>query len=264
MRDVFGFQSLRSTFGFWLLLAIGFIGASPSRADLPATIARLRPSVVLVGVYGAMDSPRFTFRGTGFAVSTGLELITNAHVLPEPLPTGPERQLAVMTWSASGQWVIRKVNLVSLERSKDLALLRLEGDAIPPIKISEKPAQEGQSIAFMGFPIGGALGYSHVTHRGMISSIAALVLPPPTSQLLSEKSVAQLRRGNFQIYQLDATAYPGNSGGPVFDTETGELVAVINSVLIKGARETALTNPTGISYAIPASQVLTLLQESKF
>ena len=205
---------------------------SASRADLPATIAKLKPSVVLVGIFGATDNPRFTFRGTGFAVSSGLELVTNAHVLPETLPTGPERQLAVMTWSGAGQWLHRKASLLALDRASDLALLRMEGPPIPPLKISEAPAQEGQSVAFMGFPIGGALGYSHVTHRGLISSIAALVLPPPTSQFLTEKSVAQLRRGNFQIYQLDATAYPGNSGGPVFDPETGELLAVINLSLI--------------------------------
>lgn len=234
-----------------------------SRADLPATIARLKPSVVLVGIYGAADSPRFTFRGTGFAVASGLELVTNAHVLPDTLPTGPEQQLAVMTWSSNGQWTQRKVRVLAVDRPRDLALLRMDGAAIPPLKISDNPAQEGQTIAFMGFPIGGVLGYSHVTHRGLVSSIAALVLPPPTSQFLTEKSVAQLRRGNFQIYQLDATAYPGNSGGPVFDPETGELVAVINSVLIKGSRETALTHPTGISYAIPAVQVSALLQESK-
>lgn len=253
----------RRSIAVLLALSICVFFVSHCRADLPATIARLKPSVVLVGIYGATDNPRFTFRGTGFAVSSGLELVTNAHVLPETLPNGPGQQLAVMTWSGVGQWNLRKVNVVTLDRSRDLALLRMDGPAIPPLKIAEVPAQEGQAIAFMGFPIGGVLGYSHVTHRGVISSVAALALPPPTSQYLTEKTVAQLRRGNFQIYQLDATAYPGNSGGPVFDPETGELVAVINSVMIKGARETAISNPTGISYAIPAAHVLTLLQESR-
>ena len=59
--------------------------------------------------------------------------------------------------------------------------------------------------------------------------------------------------------QLDATAYPGNSGGPVLDAVTGEVVAVVNMVLTKGGREAALSSPTGISYAIPVRWVRALL-----
>ena len=34
-------------------------------------IARVKPSVVLVGSYGLLDSPRFGFSGTGFVVADG-------------------------------------------------------------------------------------------------------------------------------------------------------------------------------------------------
>jgi S1-C subfamily serine protease len=53
------------------------------------------------------------------------------------------------------------------------------------------------------------------------------------------------------VYQLDATAYPGNSGGPLLDAHGGQVVGIVNMVLVKGTRESALTNPTGITYAIP-------------
>ena len=43
----------------------------------------------------------------------------------------------------------------------------------------------------------------------------------------------------------------GNSGSPLFDTRTGEVVGILNMVFVKGTRESALSNPTGISYAIP-------------
>jgi serine protease Do len=55
----------------------------------------------------------------------------------------------------------------------------------------------------------------------------------------------------FTIFQLDATAYPGNSGSPLYDGETGEVIGVINSVFVKGAKENALRDPSGITYAIP-------------
>ncbi len=38
----------------------------------------------------------------------------------------------------------------------------------------------------------------------------------------------------------------------MLDAETGEVVGVINMVLVKSTKESALSQPTGISYAIPA------------
>jgi len=55
----------------------------------------------------------------------------------------------------------------------------------------------------------------------------------------------------FLVYQLDATAYPGNSGSPVFNRNNNEVVAIINKVFVSEGKESALTNPSGISYAIP-------------
>ncbi len=123
--------------------------------------------------------------------------------------------------------------------------------------------QEGQAIAFMGFPIGGALGFSPVTHRGTVSSIAAAALPTPSAQQLNEKTIRGLRTGSFNIFQLDGTAYPGNSGGPLFDPETGDVLGVVNMVFIKGSRESALSNPSGISFAIPSTFIQQLVKRSR-
>jgi S1-C subfamily serine protease len=72
--------------------------------------------------------------------------------------------------------------------------------------------------------------------------------------------VQRLSEGPFEIYQLDAVAYPGNSGGPVFNADTGEVVGVINMVMVKGTRESALSNPTGLTYAVPVRFVRELLE----
>ena len=106
------------------------------------------------------------------------------------------------------------------------------------------------------------LGFRPVTHRGIISSITAVALPPPSSQQLNEKTVRRLREGSFDIYQLDATAYPGNSGGPLLNIETGEVVGVVNMVLVKVTKESALSQPSGISYAVPARFVSDLIRGS--
>jgi serine protease Do len=68
-----------------------------------------------------------------------------------------------------------------------------------------------------------------------------------------------MQRTPFQVFQLDATAYPGNSGSPVFDPETGAVVGIINMVYVKGVKENATSNPSGITYAIPGKYIARLL-----
>jgi S1-C subfamily serine protease len=231
-------------------------------AELPATVARLKPSVLLVGTYGATDSPRFGFRGTGFVVGNGNLAITNAHVLPESSEGQVSRDLAIQAWSAPDTWRLRLATVIAVDRARDLALLGFDGPALPAVELaSDKPA-EGARVAFMGFPLGGALGFAHVTHRGIISSIAAMAIPMPSARQLDARAVFQMRHGSFEIFQLDATAYPGNSGGPMFDPDTGAVIGVINSVLVKGSREAAISHPSGISYGIPVAHVRQLLLDT--
>jgi len=85
-------------------------------------------------------------------------------------------------------------------------------------------------------------------------------LPGGNAQQINEKLIRQIKSGPFNIFQLDATAYPGNSGSPVFDIDSGEVVGIINMVFIKGSKESALSQPSGISYAIPANHLNKLMQ----
>jgi S1-C subfamily serine protease len=95
----------------------------------------------------------------------------------------------------------------------------------------------------------------------MVSSITPIALPGGNSRQLNEKLIRRIKDGAFNIFQLDTTAYPGNSGSPVFDPETGEVIGVINMVFVKGTKESALSHPSGISYAIPGNFLVELLQQ---
>ena len=256
-----GVVTLRKLRIWCCLLPLAVLCPAAARADLPDVVAAARASVVAVGLYSALSSPRFGFRGTGFVVGDGQTLVTNAHVLPEnPADPALVMQIGINRPGSGQEPEIRVLRLVSLDRAHDLAVLRFSGSALPTMTLAAAgSAREGQSVAFIGFPVGGLLGFSPVTHRGIIASIAPILLPPPTSRQLSAAAVAQLRDGAFDIYQLDATAYPGNSGGPVFDSESGQVVGVLNMVLVKGSRESVLTNPTGIAYAIPVRHVHVVL-----
>lgn len=248
----------------YLGLVLGWLPLWAAAADLPALIERSKPSVVLVGSYSPTDSPRFGFRGTGFAVGDGTLVITNAHVLPPPEVTEAEQRVSIQVRTASGEWQLRMARIAALDRAHDLVALGMEGAAIPALRIAAPGlAREGRSVLLMGFPIGGALGFSTVSHRGIISAITPISLPASNARSLDPRALRQLRAGSFDILQLDATAYPGNSGGPVLDQETGEVVGVINMVLTKAGKESALTQPSGISYAIPASLLGPLIESAK-
>lgn len=248
-----------------LLLLGALATAVPLRASpLPELMARAKPAVVLVGVFNPTAAPRFSFRGTGFAIGDGLTLVTNDRVLPERGSLPPEAKLMVQVWRGGRLWEGREARVLRRSREVDLALLRVDGTALPALPLAEDSvAREGADVALIGFPIGGTLGFSHVVHRGVLSAITGLVMAQGDPRGLTPRAVRALRDGAFEIYQLDITAYPGNSGGPVLDLASGQVIAVINSVFIKGARESALSDPTGISYAIPVHRLRALLQEGE-
>ena len=248
----------------WLATAVAACCASlvaPAWAvDLRPLMRSVRDSVLPVGTFSPLNSPRFSFRGSGFVVGDGTLLLTNAHVLPES-SVNPPPQLAVWAPRADGTREARMASLLRLDRSRDLALLKLQGPPLIPLTMAGSGSvEEGLEIALVGYPIGGVLGYSPVIHSGIVSSLTAIALPAATAQQLPERTVARLRDGAFAVYQLDANAYPGNSGGPLFDAQTGQVVGIVNMVLVRNTRESALSSPTGITYAIPAQFGIDLLK----
>ena len=156
-------------------------------------------------------------RGTGFVVGDGQHVATNSHVLPEKINEAAGERLVIMARPAGSSLQRREASSVAVDKIHDLALLRVGGPRMPALTLHDSErVREGQAVAFTGFPIGAVLGLSPVTHRGIISSITPIVLPSSNARNLNAKVIARLRRGSFDIFQLDATAYPGNSGGPLY------------------------------------------------
>jgi S1-C subfamily serine protease len=246
----------------FLLAFLACLLSGMASAEMSDTIQQVKPSVVVVGTYKKTDSPQFAMRGTGFVIASGNLIATNAHVVPDSSdPDAPA--LVIQSRNGSGETQVRRAHVVNKDREHDLAVLRIDGPALPALKLrNSESVREGQTVAFTGFPIGGALGFSPVTHRGMVSSITPIALPAANARHANERLVRQLRGKPFNIFQLDATAYPGNSGSPVFDAISGEVIGIINMVFIKGSREAALSQPSGIAYAIPANYLKELLVKS--
>ena len=125
----------------------------------------------------------------------------------------------------------------------------------------QKIRPDGSYIAFTGFPIGAVLGLYPVTHRGIISSITPTVTPAQTAGQISLKMLKRMRNPYF-AYQLDATAYPGNSGSAMYDMKTGEVLGIINKVFVQTTKEAVISNPSGITYAIPVKYLHEILKEN--
>ena len=239
-----------------------------SRADRLATIERVRASVVAVGTFDRTRSPQFTFLGTGFAVGDGTTIVTNAHVLPPLLDPAKRETIAILLPGRNREVKedvqVREAKSLAVDISTDLALLKINGAPLPPLAIRESDApKEGQEILFTGFPIGAVLGPFPATHRGMISVVTPIAIAQGRAAELDPATVRRLTSGSFPVLQLDATAYPGNSGSPVYDPETGEVLGVVNMVLVKSTKESALSQPSGITYAVPSRHLKNLLAKAR-
>ncbi len=232
-----------------------------ARADIVELLPRIKPSVVGVGSIHPLRIPRQKLSGTGFVVADGRHVITNAHVAPQGMEIEKGESLAVLVRTPEGVQV-RRAQKVADAPDQDLLLLRIEGDPLPAMKIGDSSrAREGQTLYFTGYPIGAALGLHPATHRAGLAAIAPIYQPPPTVKGLTPQLIRRAA-DPFLMFQLDGTAYPGNSGSPLYDADTGEVMAVINAVFVKGAKENAIKDPSGITYAIPSRYVRALLEQA--
>lgn len=235
-------------------------------AQSPVSIARVKASVVAVGTVQKLRSPQFLFLGTGFAVGDGTLIATNAHVIAKRLEAGADPELLAIAIPSDNptQAQIRVVQLAGEDAASDLALLRLSGASLPALRLRDSDTvREGDQYLLTGFPIGSVLGLFAATHRAMIAAITPIAIPPGNSRNLDAVLIRRLQAGAYPVFQLDATTYPGNSGSPLYDSASGEVVGVLNMVFVKGTKENALTNPSGISYAIPSNGLQALLATTR-
>jgi serine protease Do len=244
---------------FYMVFFLWLSGnAWAAQTDLVSTIASLKPAIVAVGTYMPSRNPRAVFLGTGFAVADGKTIVTNTHVIDKQLDIEHLEQIAVFYRKDNKEHMLL-TEVSATDEQHDLALLAVQNGQLPALQLGESAqVKEGEQYAFTGYPIGMVLGLYPVTHRSIISAISPNAIPAVATAQLNINMIKRLQ-APFDVFQLDATAYPGNSGSPLYDESSGKVIGILNKVFVQGSKENAISNPSGISYAIPVVHIRELL-----
>ncbi len=236
--------------------------SSTAYSNLVETVRLIKPSVVGIGVYTPTGRPKNQLYGSGFVIGDGSYVVTNSHVIAKELDESLLQELAVFTGKGSAAKV-RVATLIATDKEHDIAILKIKGQPLPALQLAQSSFMpEGSAIAFTGFPIGAVLGLYPVTHRGIIAAVTPTIIPVDDSRQISIAMIKRLR-DPYLVYQLDATAYPGNSGSAMYDIETGKVIGIINKVFVQESKETVISKPSGITYAIPVKYLHQLLKKHK-
>jgi S1-C subfamily serine protease len=107
----------------------------------------------------------------------------------------------------------------------DLAVLRAEARALPPLGLEERPLEVGEIVVAIGNP----LGFERTVTVGVVSALHRH-LPAPDGRLLDG------------LVQTDAAVNPGSSGGPLLDAQ-GAVVGVTTAMVPRAQ---------GLAFAVPA------------
>ncbi|MGD2146404.1 MAG: trypsin-like peptidase domain-containing protein [Anaerolineae bacterium] len=167
--------------------------------------------------------------GSGFVYDERGHIITNYHVIEDA------EELSVAL--ADGETY--PAEIVGVDPTNDLAVVRIEGDGLPgPISLGDSDAlRVGQFVVAIGNPF----GLERTLTVGVISSLGR-VIKGPDGRFIGE------------VVQTDAAINPGNSGGPLLDLN-GRVIGV-NSQIVSPSQANA-----GVGFAVPSDTVRRVVPE---
>ena len=136
--------------------------------------------------------------------------------------------------------------VIAVDNAHDLALLRIEGPPLRALRIGNSATGSGRAVVCIHrFSCRDVPWAFPATHRATLAALVPIARAGVTGKNLNPRMVARLR-DPYVVFQLDALAYPGNSGSPVFDPATGDVYGIFNSVFIRETREQAIAGRAGL------------------
>ena len=177
------------------------------------------------------DSDKYesTSLGSGFIISKDGYVITNHHVIEDAdeiiVRLNDRRELTA--------------KLVGSDERSDVALLKIEGDDFPYVKLG---SSEKLKVGSWVLAIGSPFGFDHSVTAGIVSA-KGRSLPSGDSNYVP-------------FIQTDVAINPGNSGGPLFNLD-GEVVGVNAQIYSRTG------GFMGLSFTIPIDVVNDVVKQLK-
>jgi len=172
-------------------------------------VDKIKNAVVKIDVYKTDKGKlRQAGSGSGFVFSSDGFIFTNCHVVD-----GAEK---IMVSLLNNNEI--EAELIGKDPDTDIAILKIYTQGYSVAKLGDAgELQIGQFVIAIGNPY----GYQHTVTTGVVSALGRSL---------------QTQSGRFvdNVIQSDAALNPGNSGGPMINTE-GEVVGV-NTAVIQGAQ----------------------------
>jgi len=170
--------------------------------------------------------------GTGFVVAEG-RVLTNNHVVAE---CG-----RLLVRNAVGTRLPGRVS--ATDRRRDLAVVTVPAEVGPALPFRDAPlVRRGEGVVTYGFPLSGLLSSEPTLTTGNINALAGL-------------------RGNPNHFQISAPVQPGNSGGPLLDSQANVIGVVVSK--LNAARIAELTGgdiPQNVNFAVKGTEALAFLR----
>ncbi|MGC1242530.1 MAG: trypsin-like peptidase domain-containing protein [Chryseosolibacter sp.] len=172
-------------------------------------VDKVKNAVVKIDVYKSVQGKfRMAGSGSGFIFSSDGLVFTNSHVVH-----GADR---IMVSLLNENEI--EASLVGEDPDTDLAILKIYTDGYAVAKLGDAvQLQIGQFVIAIGNPF----GYQHTVTAGVVSALGR-TLRTQSGRLVDN------------VIQSDAALNPGNSGGPMINTDA-EVIGV-NTAMINGAQ----------------------------
>lgn len=182
---------------------------------------KVSPSVVQINVSGRPVEPNTGGRrrpgagdgsgsGSGFVISTDGYLITNNHVV-----AGAGKIEVTLPDRGDGPGRPIEATLVGRDSATDVAVLKIYADGLRAIRFADSGRVQVGQIAIA---IGNPYGFQYSLTAGVVSALGR-TLRSESGRLIDD------------VIQTDAALNPGNSGGPLVDSN-GDVIGVNTAVIL--------------------------------
>ena len=187
-------------------------------------VERVGPGVAAVRLHGAGGPDERLGGGSGFLFTPDGYVLTNSHVVRAGKPPvhgkpGARPELRHQVSLADGREF--DARWVGDDPDTDLAVLSIDGLSRGSLAHAPLGRSAGLKRGQIAIAIGNPLGFEHTVTAGIVSALGRS-MRTSTGRLIPD------------VIQTDAALNPGNSGGPLLDSN-GEVIG-INTAIIRGAQ----------------------------